>query len=101
MRISIATMLVLLLAACGGAQNTKDEKNDGIVRPLTQGQLTVGHYSTPDGLKGLVLDRTGGVFKVRIDGEKEIIELTAEEDRHSGELRGHTWSPPTTGACST
>ena len=89
MRISIATMLMLLLAACGGAQNTKDEKNDGIVRPLTQGQLTVGHYSTPDGLKGLVLDRTGGVFKVRIDGEKEIIELTAEEDRRSGELRGH------------
>ncbi len=89
MRISIATMLLVPLAACGGAQNTKDEKNDGVVRPLTQGQLTVGHYSTPDGLKGLVLDRTGGKFKVRIDGEDAIIELTPEEDRHGGELRGH------------
>jgi hypothetical protein len=92
MRIWTATMIMLLapLAACGGAQSGKDgEPSDNVIRPVTQGQLTVAHYTTPDGMKGLVLDRTGGRFAVRLDGDDAIIQLTPEEDRHGGELRGH------------
>lgn len=83
MRIWIAMMLLpaLALSACGGAQSRKDG----------EGQLTVAHYVAPDGTKGLVLDRTGGQFKVRMDGDDAIIELTPVEDRdgYGGEVRGH------------
>jgi hypothetical protein len=92
MRIWTATtiMLLLPLAACGGAQSGKNgEPSDNVIRPVTQGQLIVAHYTTPDGMKGLVLDRTGGKFAVRLDGDDAIIQLTPEEDRHGGELRGH------------
>ena len=97
---------VLLSVACGGqspapatpatpaspakpdAKNDKTEKSDGVVRPITDGQLQVAHYATRDGVLGLVLDRTGARPKVRIDGEKDITELTMEEDRFAGERRG-------------
>ena len=95
---------VLMSVACGGqspapvtaakpdakadAKNDKAEKSDGVVRPITSGQLQVAHYATADGVLGLVLDRTSARPKVRIDGEKDITELTMEEDRFGGERRG-------------
>jgi hypothetical protein len=85
--------------ACGGSRpnaptstpsaRPSAEKNDGLIRGVADGQLVVAHFSSRDGLKGLVLDRTGGKFKVRIDGEMDVVELTPEEDRYAGELRGH------------
>ena len=64
---------VLLSVACGGqspapatpakpdAKVDKTEKSDGVVRPITDGQLQVAHYATRDGVLGLVLDRTGEI----------------------------------------
>jgi hypothetical protein len=92
-----------LSIACGGSKpqpaspaaakndtksDTKDDKDDGVFRPIFQGQLKIAHYATADGTLGLVLDRTGERPKVRVDGEKDIIELTFVEDRHGGERRG-------------
>jgi hypothetical protein len=101
-RTALVSVLIASAVACGGAPSptpatsakadaqAKDggEKSDGTVRPITQGQLKVAHYATGDGVVGLVLDRTGARPKVRIDGEKEITELTMEEDRYGGERRG-------------
>lgn len=97
---SVVIGLAWSVAACGGgkpdpvaptpaAHADKDKpKDDGTIRPITQGQLKVAHYASGDGVVGLVLDRTSARPKVRIDGEKDIIELTMEEDRSGGERRG-------------
>ena len=94
--------MTAVCAACGGGETpepttqsttpttaTAPAKDDGVARPVTDGQLVVAHYASRDGMRGLVLDRTAGKFKVRVDGEKDIVELTPEEDRFAGELRGH------------
>jgi len=40
--------------------------------------LRIGHYSSGNGLIGLVIDRMGTPVKVRFDGSDEILALTAE-----------------------
>jgi hypothetical protein len=40
--------------------------------------MRIGHYSTPNGLIGFVLDRLGTPIKVRFDGSDEILALTTE-----------------------
>lgn len=52
--------------------------------------LKLGHYSTPDGLKGLALDRTGATPKARLDDSKEVVALFSEEILDRGDLVG-TW----------
>lgn len=97
----LLSTLAFMSVACGGGQTpppaqpnstsakvATGEKGDGTLRPITQGQLTIAHYATGDGVLGLVLDRSGARPKVRIDGEKDITELTMEEDRFAGERRG-------------
>lgn len=81
-------------AATGTTKTDSAAKSDGTVRPITQGQLRVAHYATRDGMLGLVLDRTGERPKVRIDGEKDITELTLEEDRYGGRRRGWYMKTP-------
>lgn len=105
--LPLSFALLLSAVACGkapsapapaspGATASKEnaEKSDGTLRPITQGQLKVAHYATGDGVLGLVLDRTGDRAKVRIDGEKEITELTLEEDRFAGQRRGWYMKSP-------
>ena len=48
--------------------------------PSTQkeGKLRLGHYSSGDGLKGFVLDRTGSKPLLRLDGQNEILVLTPQ-----------------------
>jgi hypothetical protein len=43
-------------------------------------ELRLGHYSTPDGLFGLVLDRTATPPRARIDGKEGVIELAIRRD---------------------
>ncbi len=94
-------VLAWMVAACGGstppaastATNAPGatgaaDGGDGVLRPITQGQLKCAHYASGDGVIGLVLDRTGDHPKVKVDGDKDTIELTMEEDRHFGERRG-------------
>ncbi|MCA9588263.1 MAG: hypothetical protein KC657_23230 [Myxococcales bacterium] len=38
-------------------------------------KLRLGHYSAPDGLYGLVLDRTGPLVKTRVDGTSVVLDL--------------------------
>lgn len=40
--------------------------------------MRIGHYSTPNGLIGFVLDRLGTPIKLRFDGSEEILALTTE-----------------------
>jgi hypothetical protein len=93
--------LVLLLAVAACRASTSPQpvaptgeappagaKDDGLARPLTQAQVQVAHYLTRDGLRGFTLDRTGARPKLQVDGSPDIVELTIEEDRFSGELRG-------------
>ncbi|MBI5534374.1 MAG: hypothetical protein HY898_16745 [Deltaproteobacteria bacterium] len=58
------------------------------------GQLKLAHFASGNGMHGFVLDRTGAVVKIQIDGQKDIIELTPREDRHAGGLRGHYFDAP-------
>jgi hypothetical protein len=54
----------------------------------------LGHFSTPDGMIGLVLDRTGDIVKIKLDKGTDIIQLTAKEDRKHGDLVGHRFLAP-------
>ena len=63
-------------------------------KAMTQAQLKLGHFVTADGMHGFVLDRTGAKAKLQVDGEKDIVELTMEEDRERGELRGYKFVGP-------
>src|ERR1700722_12395949 len=95
---SLLGLAVLVLAACGGEAPppqvataptaSASAAPEGMLRPITQGQLKVAHYATADGRIGLVLDRTGDKAKLRIDGDADIVELTPEDDRFGWELRG-------------
>jgi hypothetical protein len=96
-RTSLA-LSVVALAACGSspppparATPTAAAASDAL--PLTEGQVAVGHFRSPDGMVGLVLDRTGKP-KLRIDGERDIVELTQHEDRDHGTLRGYFLEAP-------
>jgi len=71
-----------------------DTWSDPTSRASTPAQLKLGHFTTADGMYGFVLDRTGAKAKLKIDGENDIIELTMEEDRAHGELRGYTYVSP-------
>ncbi|MBX3185858.1 MAG: hypothetical protein KF819_02540 [Labilithrix sp.] len=99
-------MLGACAVACGGKAPEAKEPSapqsgandkapaDGVVRPITQGQLQVAHFASGDGTIGLVLDRTGKTPKVQIDGEKEITELTMVEDVFAGQRRGFYLKSP-------
>jgi len=104
LHVAVVAPLSLLPACGGGTPPAKTgaetaqpggAKGDGVVRPITQGQLKVAHYASRDGTVGLVLDRTGEHPKVRVDGTKDVVELTMVEDRYAGELRGHYLKSPT------
>ena len=55
--------------------------------------MPVGHFRSPDGMVGLVLDRTGSP-KLKVDGQNDIVELTQKEDRDRGTLKGYILEAP-------
>jgi hypothetical protein len=96
---SLIAPAALALVACGGAPPPPAPSPSPVpasesIRGLTQAQLNVAHYRTADGVYGLVLDRTGGKAKYRLDGQPDIVELTMSEDRFAGELRGYYLTAP-------
>lgn len=102
MRSTTSTALFVMvgacIVACGGkpaappvepqAKATEKPATDDVLRPITNGQLQVAHYASGDGTIGVVLDRSGKTPKIKIDGEKEIVELTMVEDANTGGRRG-------------
>jgi hypothetical protein len=99
---SIVTSTAIAVIACGPGKDDAPPKTQAATTPSASASAAPAddprapsvHYLTPDGLVGLVLDRSDGKFKVRVDGEQDIIELTPEEDRHAGDLRGHYLTTP-------
>jgi hypothetical protein len=100
------TLIGAALGCGGGGGGTKATGENTMVskggesgkdaggKAMTQAQLKLGHFVSADGMHGFVLDRTGPKAKLQIDGEKDIIELTMEEDRERGELRGYKFVGP-------
>lgn len=83
----------LLAIACGsrkpstaGTTTTTPTSAADQERPA-QANLRLGHYSTGDGLQGLVLDRTSTPIRARFDGSKDVIELTPRAGNRTGETR--------------
>jgi hypothetical protein len=86
--------------ACGGNEAPPPKTQSNVVTAPPPGpkpddpSAPSVHYLTGDKLVGLTIDRSDGKIKVKVDGTTDIIELTPEEDRHSGELRGHYLTTP-------
>ncbi len=80
--------LVTITAFAGSHQASADAPKP-VAKPATQAQVKIGHFVTADGMHGFVLDRSGATAKLQVDGEKDIWDLTMEEDRKHGELRGY------------
>lgn len=99
-RTSLALSLAAL-AACGSSPprptpatpTAPASSGTSTTLPQTEAQVAVGHFRSPDGMVGLVLDRTAKP-KLRIDGERDIVELTQQEDRDHGKLRGYYLEAP-------
>jgi hypothetical protein len=98
----IGTSTAIAAIACGPGKDDAPPKTQAATTPSASASAAPAddprapsvHYLSGDGLIGLVLDRSDGKFKVRVDGEQDITELTPEEDRHAGELRGHYLTTP-------
>ena len=84
----------LALLACGGDRHGKTGTTAGSTVSSTTPMRA--RYATADGTVHLVLDRTGAKAKLRVDGTKDIIELTQEEvrQRNSGQLAGYDLVAP-------
>ena len=88
MKRALFTGALLFVAAgsiaCGGNGASSSPSS------TPAGKLRLGHYSSGDGLVGFVLDRSGPVPKVRIDGTSEVLELEIRRSsRTSTDLVNH------------
>jgi hypothetical protein len=95
-------VLVPLAVGCGGsephpASTSGASASSAASEPKasTDAQVKVGHFTTADGMYGLVLDRSGTPIKLQVDGDKDVVELTQKEVRgRSGELEGYALHDP-------
>lgn len=96
-RTSLAFSIVsgLVLLACGSSPPppASQPSASSASTPQTEAQVSVGHFRSPDGMVGLVLDRTAKP-KLKVDGQNDIVELTQKEDRDHGKLRGYFLEAP-------
>jgi hypothetical protein len=79
---SLVTLLTC--AACAGSNPHVVQASAQDGSPEAPRRMQLGHFTSPDGAQGLVIDRTGGKLKVRLDGSKHVLEPFAEE-----EIRGN------------
>jgi hypothetical protein len=89
------TSVCVVLLACGGGEAQKPAETATQAkteRKVPEWQL--GKYSTGDGMVQLIIDRTGERTKLQLRGTKDIIELTPQEVRDRGELRGTVFVAP-------
>ncbi|MBK8256751.1 MAG: hypothetical protein IPK82_29275 [Polyangiaceae bacterium] len=93
----IPVLSALLLAACEptppvtppAPTASPTGTAEAVTVPTTEAQLMLAHFKTTDGMHGFTLDRSGDPIKLQIDGSNDVVEMTKEEDRFSGELRGY------------
>jgi hypothetical protein len=96
LRIGRVTALSLALVGChtkGAPTSTPEDVDPGstgsagaCISESCLAVLRLGHYSSGDGLVGLVLDRTGASPKMRLDGGSDIVELTVRPIDGKGRL---------------
>jgi hypothetical protein len=103
LRLGLVGAVVWVVAAgCGGgngaakpAQTAASQNDDPVkITGATPAQIKLGHFVTPDGRHGFVLDRTGAKAKLQVDGTQDIVELTEEEARRHGDLEGYNYLDP-------
>jgi hypothetical protein len=99
----VGAFLTLFVAGCGGSSAAKPPQsappNAAADDPVkltgaTPAQVRLGHFITPDGRHGFVLDRTGAKAKLQVDGNGDVVELTEEESRRHGDLEGYNYLDP-------
>lgn len=99
MKLSLPSSL-LLVSACALSAGTSSAQSKPLKEPakatgaLAPAQLKVAHFLSEDGTLGFVLDRSGSPAKLRFDGERDVVELTFEEDVRGGERRGIYYKRP-------
>ncbi len=82
-----------LVCACGD-QQTPAPKTPGVANTV-EGQSKpppsqLGHYASPDGMVGIVVDRTGDAPKMQVDKTPGVLELLMEDAKDRGNTVG-TW----------
>ncbi len=97
----VGALFALTTGACGGAAKPPPPaapapaSDDPVtLTGATAAQVKLGHFVTPDGRHGFVLDRTGAKAKLQVDGSGDVIELTEEESRRHGDLEGYKYLDP-------
>jgi hypothetical protein len=97
--LRLAPLVAIFAFACGGPAEpvaAPAASSAPATKPATDAQLKLAHFTTADGMIGFVLDRSGTPIKLQVDGDKDIVELTQQEDRDSrGELVGYRFVDPT------
>lgn len=94
-----ALTLALVLPACSetppaAVPDNKPPAGDADFHGMTAAQIKLAHFKSADGMHGFVLDRSGEPLKYKADGSNDIVELTQDEDRHAGDLRGYWLTAP-------
>ncbi len=93
-------LAVFLVATCAlgsnplSAQSKASKPALKASAAMAPAQLQVAHFMSMDGTVGFVLDRSSSPAKLRFDGERDVIELTLEEDLQAGERRGIYYKRP-------
>jgi hypothetical protein len=91
MRLSTLTFVVTLTAgvACSGASpTTKGPTPEGSVASEAIPPTKLGHYASPDGFTGFILDRTGDKPKFQMDKLTDVVELFMEDALDKGSKVG-------------
>src|SRR5687767_5890747 len=84
-RAGIPTLIAIFVGCSGqlatnSVASADQAHQDAITNHVMQPKLRLGHYSSPDGAVGFVLDRTGPKPKIRIDRTTDIVELEPETE---------------------
>ncbi len=88
----LGAVIFFSAAACGGGEEpakTGGTTTTGTAQAKDKDKvpaLKLGHYSSPDGSVGLVLDRTSDKPKIRMDGSKDIVEAFVEDEVRGGDV---------------
>jgi hypothetical protein len=84
-RALVALLLTMAapIFACGGSSQPSAASSTASPGASPAGKLRLGHYSSGDGMVGFVLDRTGPVPKVRLDGTSEVVNLEIRRTSHT------------------
>jgi hypothetical protein len=86
MRTALLATFALLVAACSGPASTGSGPATGGSAPTKVDpnlpKWKLGHFSTPDGLVGAVIDRTGSEFKIKKDKTNDVVALFMEPQKN-------------------